>query len=69
MTDKKDAPIILLMPITYKDREFEVAFDKHIDEIKNCFVMDMNHFQIKPKTGAEVFADEGYKLFTRRIGR
>ena len=58
MTDKKKEPIVFLLPISLKDREFAVAFDKHISDVKASVAIDMEFlepkqpdFQSRPTSG------------------
>ena len=45
MNKKSNDRIIILMPEKYKDREFAVHFDRHIDELKNCFIIDEKYLK------------------------
>jgi len=57
MSDDKLEPIVFLLPADLRGREFAVAFDKHIEDIKSMFAVDMETIKLKPKTGIELMLD------------
>ena len=80
MTDKKKEPIVFLLPPSLEGREFAVAFDKHIDDIRASVILDMEELTPKltnklrmpdnPTSGiADVMRYQlDYRINLRRIG-
>lgn len=65
----KKEPIIFMLPMEYKDREYQVAFDKHIEDINSVFVLDLDKIKMKPMTGTEAMMSlpTGYKIYPKAI--
>lgn len=44
MTEKKE-PIVFIIPESMKDRDFKVAFNKIVEDMKSVVIMDLNEIE------------------------
>lgn len=71
MSKKKKDKIIIVLPIELRDREFAVAFDRHLTDTTQVFLLDLDKVQkIDPKLHEPKFPSAlsmGYQLVPRPI--